>query len=220
MIRLTNVSKIYNPGKAYEVEALRNISLHISAGEFVAITGKSGAGKSTLLHILGCIDVPTAGTYELLGENVETLSEGKLAQLRNNTFGFVMQDYALIDGITAYENIILPALLKKKGTVDLDARVDALADKVGISHLLKKNVNHLSGGERQRVAIARALINQPKILIADEPTGNLDSATATMIFERFQRINEDGMTIVLVTHDNDLADRCKRQIVIGDGALK
>lgn len=220
MIKLTNISKTYNEKKSNQFTALKNVSLDIASGEFIAITGKSGAGKSTLLHIIGCIDTPSSGTYTLMGENIDHFSDRKLSHLRNRHFGFVMQDYALISNLSVHDNILLPALLHKGGIKKIEERIKSIAEKVEISHLLSKNVNHLSGGERQRVAIARALINSPKILIADEPTGNLDSATAEKIFDLFKLINQEGVTIVVVTHDMDLAMKFDRQIKILDGEIQ
>ncbi len=219
MIELHDISKTYNIGKNNQFTALHSINLTIHQGEFVAITGKSGAGKSTLLHILGCIDTPTEGCYNLFGQNVEKLKDRKLSDIRNQTFGFVMQDYALINNLTAYDNIIIPALLKKNKMQNVDAQIKNLAEKVEISPLISKKVNTLSGGERQRVAIARALINSPKILIADEPTGNLDSATSEKIYALFKMINQEEVTVIIVTHDEDLAAKFSRKITISDGCI-
>lgn len=219
MINLHNVSKTYNAGKSNQFTALHSINLTIAQGEFVAITGKSGAGKSTLLHILGCIDTPTDGYYSLFNENIEKLNDRKLSDMRNQIFGFVMQDYALINNLSAYDNIIIPALLKKNSLKNIDTRIKNIAEKVDISPLLQKKVNLLSGGERQRVAIARSLINSPKILIADEPTGNLDSTTSEKIFSLFKMINQDNVTVIIVTHDNELAERFTRKITISDGHI-
>ena len=219
MIKLHNISKTYNAGKINQFTALHSINLTITQGEFVAITGKSGAGKSTLLHILGCIDTPTDGYYSLFNENIEKLNDRKLSDMRNQIFGFVMQDYALINNLSAYDNIIIPALLKKNSLKNIDTRIKNIAEKVDISPLLQKKVNLLSGGERQRVAIARSLINSPKILIADEPTGNLDSSTSEKIFSLFKMINQDNVTVIIVTHDNELAERFTRKIIISDGYI-
>lgn len=219
MIELHDIGKTYNIGKNNQFTALHSINLTIHQGEFVAITGKSGAGKSTLLHILGCIDTPTEGCYHLFGQNVEKLRDRKLSDIRNQTFGFVMQDYALINNLTAYDNIIIPALLKKNKMQNVDAQIKNLAEKVEISPLISKKVNTLSGGERQRIAIARALINSPKILIADEPTGNLDSVTSEKIYALFKMINQEEVTVIIVTHDEDLAAKFSRKITISDGCI-
>ena len=219
MIELDQIGKTYNPGKPNAYTALRSVDLRIEEGEFIAITGKSGAGKSTLLHILGCIDSPTEGRYSLFGEDVGHFGDRKLSELRNRSFGFVMQDYALISHLSAYDNIRLPALLKKKGLINIDARIREIAERVGVASLLSRKVNLLSGGEQQRVAIARALIHVPKILIADEPTGNLDSQTSEKIMNLFREINRDGVTVIAVTHDRELAGQFSREIVVSDGRV-
>lgn len=219
MIQLTNIEKIYNKGKANEFQALYDVNLKIQQGEFIAITGKSGAGKSTLLHILGCIDSSTSGTYTLFNENIASLNDKRLSLARNQFFGFVMQDYALINHLSVYENIMLPALISKEKTTGLDKRIRDISEKTGIGALVRKKVNQLSGGERQRVAVARALINNPQILIADEPTGNLDSSNSDNIFRLFQSVNNDGVTVIIVTHDPELAQQFDRQIVVSDGRV-
>lgn len=219
MIELTSIEKIYNKGKANEFQALYDVNLKIQQGEFIAITGKSGAGKSTLLHILGCIDSATSGTYTLFNENIASLNDKKLSLARNQFFGFVMQDYALINHLSVYENIMLPALISKEKNTGLDKRIRDISEKVGIGTLLRKKVNQLSGGERQRVAVARALINNPQILIADEPTGNLDSSNSDNIFQLFRSVNNDGVTVIIVTHDPELAQKFDRQIVVSDGRV-
>ena len=216
MIVLENITRTYRVGKN-EYPALKETNLLIGAGEFVAVTGKSGAGKSTLLNIIGCIDRPTSGSYILCGERIAYRNDGELAGLRNSMFGFVMQDYALIGNITAYDNILIPTLIRGKAKKKAD--IEAAAARVGITDLLKKNVNHLSGGERQRVSIARALINEPKILLADEPTGNLDRANAEKIVSLFEEINRGGVTVIAATHDPEMASRFRRRIELADGVV-
>lgn len=219
MIRLENITKIYNKGKINEFCALKDINLDIERGDFMAITGRSGAGKSTLLHILGCIDTATSGKYELLGTDVSNYKDRELSHMRNKYFGFVMQDFALINNLSVFDNITLPALLSGYGFKDISCRAEEITEKIGIGKLLRKNVNQLSGGERQRVAIARALINDPAVLIADEPTGNLDSENAHGIMMLFEAIHKEGVTVIVVTHDEKIAMQFDRQIVISDGKL-
>lgn len=220
MIELDRIGKIYNKGKANEFIALNEISLSINDGDFICITGKSGAGKSTLLHIIGCIDKATYGSYKLNGQEVSELSDRKLSLYRNRLFGFVMQDYALISDLTAYDNILLPALIKKGKLDSALKKLEITSEKIGIKKILRKPVNILSGGEKQRVSIARALINDPKILIADEPTGNLDSANSETIFDILKNINKEfNVTVIAVTHDTELASRFDKRVIINDGSI-
>lgn len=221
MIQLNNISKIYNIGKSNEFYALKNISLTINDGDFICITGKSGAGKSTLLHILGCIDSATSGSYLLDGKEILKTSDIKLSEYRNSYFGFVMQDYALINDLSAYDNILLPAIIKKGHLMNIQNKIEKISSEIGITHILNKCVNTLSGGEKQRVAIARAIINNPNIIIADEPTGNLDSLNAQNVFSILENINQKhNVTIVVVTHDNNFAKHFKKQVLLNDGRIE
>lgn len=219
MIHMNDITKIYNNNKPNKSIALNHIDLDITSGEFIAITGKSGAGKSTLLHIIGCIDNVTSGLYKLFDTNVANYNDKDLSKIRNQYFGFVMQDYALINNISVFDNIMLPALLSKSSFKNIVNKTESLSEKLQISHLLNKNINQLSGGEQQRVAIARALINTPRILIADEPTGNLDSYNSQIIYDLFRMINNEGVTVIVVTHDLDLAQKFERLITLRDGKI-
>lgn len=220
MIRFENVTKIYNAKKANAFEALHSISMTIKEGEFVAIVGKSGAGKSTILHILACIDSYEEGEFYLGDTLVKNLNEKQLARIRNEQIGIVMQDYALVEDFTALQNVMLPldfAKKKQKGRKQIALTV---LEQVEMLEFANKPVSQLSGGQKQRVAIARALVNDPDILLADEPTGALDSVNAEAIMDLFRRIHENGTTVVLVTHDMELAARCERKIEIVDGRIK
>lgn len=219
MIKLTNIKKTYNPKKTNEFEALHNISLEIQDGEMVAVIGKSGAGKSTLLHILACIDSYEDGEYRIDGTLVKKLSERKLAQIRNEKIGMVMQDFALVEDFTAIENVMLPLdFAKRKKPNRKQIAMDALKS-VGMDSMAKKPVNKLSGGQKQRVAIARAIVNQPSVILADEPTGALDSKTAQEIMEVFKELHQQGKTVIIVTHDMGVAEQCDRIIEIADGQI-
>ncbi len=219
MITLSNIHKIYNPKKANEFEALKGVSLTIQDGEMVAIIGKSGAGKSTLLHILACIDSYESGEYKIDDTLVQKLSEKEYARIRNEKIGMVMQDFALVDDFSALENVMLPldfATKKKPGRKQLAMK--ALAS-VSMDSMAKKPVNKLSGGQKQRVAIARAIVNEPSVILADEPTGALDTKTAAEIMGVFKQLNEQGKTIIIVTHDMGVAQQCDRIIEISDGVI-
>lgn len=220
MIRFENVTKIYNAKKANAFEALHSISMTIEESEFVAIVGKSGAGKSTILHILACIDSYEEGEFYLGDTLVKNLNEKQLACIRNEQIGIVMQDYALVEDFTALQNVMLPldfAKNKQKGRKQIALTV---LEQVEMLEFANKPVSQLSGGQKQRVAIARALVNDPDILLADEPTGALDSVNAEAIMDLFRRIHENGTTVILVTHDMELAARCERKIEIVDGRIK
>lgn len=219
MIKLTNIQKIYNKGKSNEFEALKGISLTIKDGELVAIIGKSGAGKSTLLHILACIDSYEDGKYVVDDVLVKNLSEKKLAEIRNSKIGIVMQDFALVDDFSCIENVLLPLDFAAKKKFDRKELALAALKSVGMDSMAKKPVNKLSGGQKQRVAIARAIVNKPSIILADEPTGALDSKTATEIMELFRELNKNGHTVIIVTHDLEIANQCDRIIEISDGKI-
>lgn len=218
MIRMENVSKIYNRNKENEFYALKDASLTIKDGEMVAIIGKSGAGKSTLMHLIGCIDSFEKGTYELNGQDVTKLGKAKKAAIRNSTIGIVMQDFALVEEYTAEENVMIPLYFSKNRKKRKERALNAL-ELVSIRELAKKPVNQLSGGQKQRVAIARALVNEPDILLADEPTGALDTATGQEIVGVFKMINAMGKTVIIVTHDREVARQCNRIIEIKDGEI-
>jgi putative ABC transport system ATP-binding protein len=219
MIRLRNISKSYQrPGEG-ELKVLKEVSFEVERGEFVAIVGSSGSGKSTLMNILGLLDSPDCGDYELAGANVSSLSASELAKIRNSTIGFVFQQFHLLPRTTATENVELP--LVYSSSIDGDTRekaIDALC-RVGLEERLTHYPGELSGGQQQRVAIARALINDPEIILADEPTGNLDKAAGHQIMELFRELNNAGSTIILITHDPELASQASRVVYIDDGRL-
>lgn len=219
MITLTNITKIYNPKKSNEFEALHGISCKIQDGELVAIIGKSGAGKSTLLHILACIDNYQNGEYFIDETLVKNLSERQYAKIRNEKIGMVMQDFALVEDFTALENVLIPLNFSKKKIKNKKEKALAALKSVGIEELAKKPCNKLSGGQKQRVAIARAIVNEPSVILADEPTGALDTKTSTEIMELFKSLNANGKTVIIVTHDMNIAEQCGRIIEISDGNI-
>ncbi len=218
MIKLENIYKTYNLGKSNAFTALKGVNLTIDDGEMVAIIGKSGAGKSTLMHIIGCIDDFEKGTYKLADRDVSKISENKRANIRNSEIGIVLQDFALIEEYSAIENVMIPLYFSKNKAKKKERAKEALR-KMGIEELADKRVNKLSGGQKQRVAIARAIVNNPKLLLADEPTGALDVNTSAEIIKEFKRLNEEGMTIVIITHDMDVAKGCARVVEISDGEI-
>ena len=220
MIQIKNLVKIYNKGKTNEFCALKGIDLSIEEGEMVAIIGKSGAGKSTLLHILAAIDSYDKGSYLVDGVSVGDLKEKDRARFRNQKIGIVMQDYALIDEYTIEENVQIPLIFGKvKGNDVRREKIMTALENVGLAELAKKPVRQLSGGQKQRVAIARALVNNPTFLLADEPTGALDSKTSGEIMDVFEKLNQGGKTVIIVTHDMEVATRCGRVIEISDGEI-
>ena len=220
MIEIKNLVKIYNKGKTNEFCALKGIDLSIEEGEMVAIIGKSGAGKSTLLHILAAIDSYDKGSYLVDGVSVGDLKEKERARFRNQKMGIVMQDYALIDEYTIEENVQIPLIFGKvKGNDVRREKIMTALENVGLAGLAKKPVRQLSGGQKQRVAIARALVNNPTFLLADEPTGALDSKTSGEIMDVFEKLNQGGKTVIIVTHDMEVAARCGRVIEISDGEI-
>lgn len=220
MIEIKNLVKIYNKGKTNEFCALKGIDLSIEEGEMVAIIGKSGAGKSTLLHILAAIDSYDKGSYLVDGVSVGDLKEKDRARFRNQKIGIVMQDYALIDEYTIEENVQIPLIFGKvKGNDVRREKIMTALENVGLAELAKKPVCQLSGGQKQRVAIARALVNNPTFLLADEPTGALDSKTSGEIMDVFEKLNQGGKTVIIVTHDMEVAARCGRVIEISDGEI-
>ena len=220
MIEIKNLVKIYNKGKTNEFCALKGIDLSIEEGEMVAIIGKSGAGKSTLLHILAAIDSYDKGSYLVDGVSVGDLKEKDRARFRNQKIGIVMQDYALIDEYTIEENVQIPLIFGKvKGNDVRREKIMTALENVGLDELAKKPVRQLSGGQKQRVAIARALVNNPAFLLADEPTGALDSKTSGEIMDVFEKLNQGGKTVIIVTHDMEVAARCGRVIEISDGEI-
>ena len=220
MIEIKNLVKIYNKGKTNEFCALKGIDLSIEEGEMVAIIGKSGAGKSTLLHILAAIASYDKGSYLVDGVSVGDLKEKDRARFRNQKIGIVMQDYALIDEYTIEENVQIPLIFGKvKGNDVRREKIMTALENVGLAELAKKPVRQLSGGQKQRVAIARALVNNPTFLLADEPTGALDSKTSGEIMDVFEKLNQGGKTVIIVTHDMEVAARCGRVIEISDGEI-
>ena len=220
MIQIKNLVKVYNKGKTNEFCALKGIDLSIDEGEMVAIIGKSGAGKSTLLHILAAIDSYDKGSYLVDGVSVGDLKEKDRARFRNQKNGIVMQDYALIDEYTIEENVQIPLIFGKvKGNDVRREKIMTALKNVGLDELAKKPVRQLSGGQKQRVAIARALVNNPAFLLADEPTGALDSKTSGEIMDVFEKLNQGGKTVIIVTHDMEVAARCGRVIEISDGEI-
>ena len=219
MIKLQNVVKIYNPKKANEFEALHGVSAEIKDGEMVAVIGKSGAGKSTLLHILACIDSYEGGEYYIDDTLVKKLSEKKYAQIRNEKIGMVMQDFALVEDFSAIENVMIPLNFAKNKVKDKKTKALEALKAVGMEELAKKPCNKLSGGQKQRVAIARAIVNNPSMILADEPTGALDTKTSAEIMELFHKLNERGRTVIIVTHDPNVAEQCDRIIEISDGNI-
>ncbi len=219
VIQIDHLHKVYLLGEV-EVHALRGVSLSVSPGEFVAVMGASGSGKSTFMNILGCLDKPTKGTYLLEGTDVSQLSRDELAAIRNRKIGFVFQGFNLLSRTSALENAELPLFYTSLSQKVRKERAIEALNLVGLGDRIDHYPNQLSGGQQQRVAIARALVNTPSIILADEPTGNLDSRTSVEVMEIFQSLNEKGITVVLVTHEPDIADYTKRQVIFRDGKIR
>ncbi|HBV68322.1 MAG TPA: macrolide ABC transporter ATP-binding protein [Clostridiales bacterium] len=218
MIDLKDITKVYDMGSV-KVQVLNGISLHVDEGEFISIIGPSGSGKSTLMNIIGCLDVPTEGEYYLDGKEISTYNEKQLSKIRNQKIGFIFQKFNLLPKLTALENVELPLIYRGMNHKERRQRsIDAL-EKVGLSDRMNHNPTELSGGQQQRVAIARALAGDPPVLLADEPTGNLDSKSGTDVMNLIRQLSSEGKTIVLITHDNEVAKAAQRIITIKDGLI-
>ncbi len=219
MIELKDVSKVYQMGDE-EVRALDHASLEIDDGEFVSIVGPSGSGKSTMMNIIGCLDTADEGEYDLDGIAIEDYSENELAHIRNRKIGFIFQNFNLLPRLTAAENVELPLVYQKVPAAERRERVTEALEKVQLAHRMDHKPTELSGGQQQRVAIARAIVTRPSLFLADEPTGNLDSATSRDIMSLFHELHEEGHTIVLITHNDEIADEAERKIYIRDGQVR
>ena len=218
MIKIHDLSKVYRTADV-ETTALNQVNLEIEAGEFIAVMGPSGCGKSTLLNILGMLDSPDAGSYSFAGENVAGYSENRLAEIRKQNIGFIFQSFNLVDELTVAENVMLPLLYQKVPAKERDERVQAVLERVGIAHRADHRPQQLSGGQQQRVAVARAVVTEPKLILADEPTGNLDSTNGEEVLNLLNQLNGDGTTIVMVTHDQGHADHASRVVNMLDGRI-
>ena len=218
LIEIKDVYKIYNPGEN-EVRALDGVSLSIDEGEFVAIIGQSGSGKSTLMNMLGCLDVPTSGSYVLNGQDVSHLTDDELSDIRNREIGFIFQGFNLIPGLTALENVELPLIYRGVSKKERIRLSEIALKKVGLEKRMTHKPSEMSGGQQQRVAIARAIAQAPPVILADEPTGNLDSGSTAEIMEILKELHREGRTVILITHDNEIAARAKRMIRIMDGRI-
>lgn len=218
IIHLKNIKKEYVTGDVV-TPVLKGISFSIKKGDFIAITGRSGSGKSTLMNIVGLLDTPTSGQYELNGTNIESFSEDQLAGLRNKTIGFVFQSFNLLPRSNMLENVILPAIYAGTKSKDREAHATEILTTLGLGERLHNRPNQLSGGQQQRVAIARALMNDPEIILADEPTGNLDTKSGNDVMQILKDLNKKGKTIILITHETDIAKQAKKIIVLTDGLI-
>ncbi|MDY2698256.1 MAG: ABC transporter ATP-binding protein [Lachnospiraceae bacterium] len=218
LIEIQDMCKIYNPGEN-EVRALDHVNLTIDQNEFVAIIGQSGSGKSTLMNMLGCLDVPTSGTYILNGQDVSGLTDDQLSDIRNREIGFIFQGFNLIAGLTALENVELPLIYRGVAKKERDQLSRMALEKVGLKERMNHKPSEMSGGQQQRVAIARAIAQAPPVILADEPTGNLDSGSTKEIMEILKGLHKEGRTVILITHDNEIASKAKRNIRIMDGKI-
>lgn len=219
LVHIEHIMKIYNPGEN-EVRALDDVSLDIDEGEFVAIVGQSGSGKSTLMNMLGCLDVPTSGTYILSGEDVSNLSDNELSDIRNRKIGFIFQGFNLIANLTALENVELPLIYRGVPASERTALAKEALTLVGLEQRMKHRPSEMSGGQQQRVAIARAIAAKPPVILADEPTGNLDSGSSREIMKILHELHESGRTVILITHDDGIAANAKRVVRIMDGKIE
>lgn len=219
LVEIRDMCKIYNPGEN-EVRALDKVSLTIQQGEFVAIIGQSGSGKSTLMNMIGCLDVPTEGTYILNGQDVSRLKDDELSDIRNKEIGFIFQGFNLIPNLTARENVELPLIYRGVSQKERHELSERALEVVGLSHRMNHRPSEMSGGQQQRVAIARAIAQAPPVILADEPTGNLDSNSSREILQVLKELHKSGRTVILITHDNDIAAQAKRVIRILDGKIE
>jgi len=219
LITIRDLVKSYNLGNV-KINALNGVSIDIEKNEYVALMGPSGSGKSTLMNLLGCLDTPTSGTYILNGRDVSSMTENELADIRNQEIGFVFQTFNLLARLTGVENVALPLIYAGKSKADRNERAAQMLTAVGLGKRMRHKPNELSGGERQRVAIARALVNTPSIILADEPTGNLDTKTSLEIMDIFERIYNEGNTVIVVTHEEDIAAHARRVIRLRDGKVE
>jgi putative ABC transport system ATP-binding protein len=218
VLSLSEVTKVYRNG-SLEVAALRGVSLDVQPGEYVAVMGPSGSGKSTLMHIIGCLDVPSAGSYHLAGEDVSSMSENDLADVRNRSIGFVFQQFNLLASMTAWSNVALPLAYAGVGRALRRERAEAALGRVGLADRVGHRPGELSGGQQQRVAVARALVTEPALILADEPTGNLDSTSTADVLDLFDELHDAGGTVVLITHEHDVAARAGRVVRLRDGLV-
>lgn len=219
LVQIEDMCKIYNPGEN-EVRALDHVSVSIEEGEFVAIIGQSGSGKSTLMNMLGCLDVPTSGKYILNGQDVSDLDDDELSDIRNQEIGFIFQGFNLIPNLTALENVELPLIYRGVSRGERNELSHKALEKVGLGHRIHHKPSEMSGGQQQRVAIARAIAQAPPVILADEPTGNLDSRSTKEIMQILQELHQEGRTVILITHDNEIAAQAKRVIKIKDGRIE
>jgi len=218
MIKMHDLSKVYRTSDV-ETTALSHVNFEVEPGEFIAVMGPSGCGKSTLLNVLGMLDSPDEGSYEFAGENVAGYSENRLATIRKQNIGFIFQSFNLVDELTVAENVSLPLLYQRVPASERDERVQAVLERVGIAHRADHRPQQLSGGQQQRVAVARAVVTSPKLILADEPTGNLDTANGEEVLELLNQLNRDGTTVIMVTHDQSHADHASRVVNMLDGRI-
>ncbi len=220
LIEIKNLKKIYDQGKENEFHALDGVDLEVEKGDFLSIMGVSGSGKSTLMNIIGCLDKPTSGLYILDGEEIDKLEQRDLVKIRRNKIGFIFQNFNLLPRMQAVRNVELPLIYKGVKPRERRKRAKELLEEVGLGNKVRHKPNMLSGGEQQRVAVARALVNEPSVLLADEPTGNLDSKSGSQVMDLLKALNEKGVTIIVVTHDQNIADQTKKVIKINDGKIE